>query len=84
MQGASIPQCASGTNIFIPLPGHSKAEDMAITGAGSRLHDLDISSRTLLYDFEELEGELDFLTRIVALSFYPAMSGKGPITLGEV
>jgi hypothetical protein len=84
VEGASIPQCAGGTNILIPLPGACKAEDMAITGAGSRIHDQDISSRTLLYDYEELEGDLDFLSRIVAVSFYPAVSGKGPITLGQV
>lgn len=57
---------------------------MAVTGAGARLHAQDISTLPLLYDFEELEGELDFLTRVVALTFYPAVSGRSPITLGEV
>lgn len=57
---------------------------MAITGAGARLHAQEISSPSLLYDFEELEGELDFLTRVVALTFYPAVAGRGPMTLGEV
>ena len=52
---------------------------MAVTGAGARLHAQD----TFLYDFEELEGELDYLTRVVALTFYPAVSGN-PVTLGEV
>lgn len=56
---------------------------MAVTGAGARLHDQVTSSLSLLYDFEELEGELDFLTRVVALTFYPAESGS-PMTLGEV
>lgn len=69
---------------MIPLPGPISAEDMAVTGAGARLHAQDISTLPLLYDFEELEGELDFLTRVVALTFYPAVSGSSPITLGEV
>ncbi|MCD7455508.1 putative phosphoinositide phosphatase sac9 [Datura stramonium] len=33
LEGASIPQCANGTNILIPLSGPISAEDMAITGA---------------------------------------------------
>lgn len=57
---------------------------MAVTGAGARLHDQDASILPFLYDFEELEGELDFLTRVVALTFYPADSGSSPMTLGEV
>ena len=84
MQGASIPQCANGTNLLIPLPGPVSAEDMAITGAGSRLHTQDTSILPLLYEFEEVEGDLDFLTRIVAITFYPAVSGRSPMTLGEV
>lgn len=69
---------------MIPLPGLISTEDMAVTGAGARLHAQDTSTLPLLYDFEELEGELDFLTRVVALTFYPAVSGRSPITLGEV
>lgn len=57
---------------------------MAITGAGSRLNAEDAVSLSLLYDFEEVEGELDFLTRVVALTFYPAVSGRSNLTLGEV
>ncbi|XP_073157341.1 probable phosphoinositide phosphatase SAC9 isoform X4 [Henckelia pumila] len=83
LEGASIPQCASGTNILIPLTGSINAEDVAVTGAGARLHDKETSSPSMLYDFEELEGELDFLTRVVALTFYPAVAGRGPMTLGE-
>ena len=56
---------------------------MAVTGAGARLHGADMSSLSLLYDFEELEGELDFLTRVVAITFYPA-AGRTPLTIGEV
>ncbi|KAJ7980630.1 Phosphoinositide phosphatase [Quillaja saponaria] len=84
LEGASIPQCPNGTNISIPLPGAISAEDTAITGAGARLHAQDSLSLSLLYDFEELEGELDFLTRVVALTFYPAVSGSSPLTLGEI
>ncbi|KAL0305215.1 UNVERIFIED_CONTAM: putative phosphoinositide phosphatase SAC9 [Sesamum calycinum] len=57
---------------------------MAVTGAGARLHAQETSSPSMLYDFEELEGELDFLTRVVALTFYPSIPGRGPMTLGEV
>lgn len=84
LEGASIPQCANGTNLLIPLPGPISAEDMAVTGAGARLHDQDTSSLSLLYDFEELEGELNFLSRVIAITFYPAVSGRSPITLGEI
>ncbi|KAK4803336.1 hypothetical protein SAY86_001539 [Trapa natans] len=56
---------------------------MAITGASARLHTQDTSTLSL-YDFEEVEGELDFLTRVVVLTFYPNISGQGPITLGEI
>ncbi|KAJ4723770.1 Phosphoinositide phosphatase [Melia azedarach] len=84
LEGASIPRCGNGTNLLIPLPGSVSAEDMAITGAGARLHDQDAPTLPLLYDFEELEGELDFLTRVVTLTFYPAVSGTGSMTLGEI
>nr|XP_043615771.1 probable phosphoinositide phosphatase SAC9 [Erigeron canadensis] len=84
VEGASIPQCANGTNIAIPIPGPTSAEDMAVTGAGARLHAQDTTNLSLLYDFEELEGELDFLSRVVVLTFYPAVSARTPITLGEV
>ena len=57
---------------------------MAVTGAGARLHVQDTTNLSFLYDFEELEGELDFLTRVVVLTFYPSMSARTPITLGEV
>ncbi|KAK6137237.1 hypothetical protein DH2020_029026 [Rehmannia glutinosa] len=83
-QGASVPQCANGTNILIPLAGPISPEDMAVTGAGARLHVQESSSPSMLYDFEELEGQLDFLTRVVAVTFYPAVPGRGPMTLGEV
>ncbi|KAK3204241.1 hypothetical protein Dsin_018287 [Dipteronia sinensis] len=84
LEGASIPRCGNGTNLLIPLPGPISAEDMAITGAGARLHDQGSSTLPLMYDFEELEGELDFLTRVVALTFYPAVSGGSSMTLGEI
>ncbi|XP_057415949.1 probable phosphoinositide phosphatase SAC9 [Lotus japonicus] len=84
LEGASIPQCANGTNLLIPLPGPISSEDMAITGASSRLHAQDVPPLSLLYDFEELEGEWDFLTRVVALTFYPTVSGRKPFTLGEI
>ncbi|KAH9726910.1 putative phosphoinositide phosphatase SAC9 [Citrus sinensis] len=84
LEGASIPRCGNGTNLLIPLPGSVSAEDMAITGAGARLYDQDAPTLPLLYDFEELEGELDLLTRFVAVTFYPAISGTSSMTLGEI
>ena len=66
------------------MSGIVTPEDMAVTGAGTHVHGPDASRLPLLYDFEELEGELDFLTRVVALTFYPTVSGRTPITLGEV
>ncbi|XP_056161324.1 probable phosphoinositide phosphatase SAC9 isoform X3 [Syzygium oleosum] len=84
VEGANIPMCAKGTNLLIPLPGPISAEDMAITGAGARLHSQDASTLSLLYDFEEVEGELDYLTRVVALTFYPALSERSLVTLGEI
>ncbi|KGN54995.1 probable phosphoinositide phosphatase SAC9 isoform X1 [Cucumis sativus] len=84
LEGASIPQCENGTNLLITLPGPVSPEDMAITGAGARLHSQDASTLPLLYDFEEPEGELDFLTRVVAVTFYPADSGRSSMTLGEI
>lgn len=84
LEGATIPMCAKGTNILIPLPGPISAEDMAITGAGARLHSQDASTLSLLYDYEEVEGELNFLTRVVALTFYPALSERSLVTLGEI
>lgn len=83
LDGVSIPQCANGTNILVSLPGPVSTEDMAVTGAGARLHGADMSSLSLLYDFEELEGELDFLTRVVAITLYP-VAGRTPVTIGEV
>lgn len=84
LEGASIPQCVNGTNLLIPLPGLINEEDLAITGAGTRLHDQDTSALPFLYDFEEVEGELDFLTRVIALTFYPADLERSPMTLGEI
>ncbi|KAF6171493.1 hypothetical protein GIB67_018017 [Kingdonia uniflora] len=83
LEGASIPQCSNGTNLIIPLVGPVRPEDLAVTGAGARLHSQEIPKLSLLYDFEELEGELDFLTRVVAVTFYPSGTGRTPITLGE-
>ncbi|CAN1788324.1 Probable phosphoinositide phosphatase SAC9 [Linum perenne] len=84
VEGASVPHCANGTNLLVSLPGPISSEDMAITGAGARLHAQDTSNLSLLYEFEEVEGKLDFLTRVVAVTFYPAISGNGPMTIGEI
>ncbi|XP_072998445.1 probable phosphoinositide phosphatase SAC9 [Typha latifolia] len=83
LEGACIPQCSNGTNLLIPLTGKTDPDDIAVTGKGARLHAQESSYLPLLYDFEELEGELNFLNRIVALTFYPSIPGR-PITLGEI
>ncbi|XP_024545394.1 probable phosphoinositide phosphatase SAC9 isoform X1 [Selaginella moellendorffii] len=74
LEGANIPRCAAGTTLLYSLPGAINPEEGAITGAGHF---------PWLYDYEEQEGEVDFLTRFVAVTFYPAAPGV-PITLGEV
>ncbi|OAY64186.1 putative phosphoinositide phosphatase SAC9, partial [Ananas comosus] len=84
LEGACIPQCSNGTNLLIPLMGRIDPEDFAVTGKSARLHGQESSYLPLLYDFEEVEGELNFLNRIVALTFYPSVPGRLPVTLGEV
>ncbi|KAK8964395.1 putative phosphoinositide phosphatase SAC9 [Platanthera guangdongensis] len=84
LEGASVPQCSSGTNLLIPLTGRIDPEDLAVTGNSERLHAKENSYLPMLYDFEELEGELNFLTRIIALTFYPSVPGRTPLTLGEI
>jgi hypothetical protein len=84
VEGAAVPQCANGTKMIIPLPGVMSPEDVAVTGAGVRLGRHGKHNFPWLYDFEEQEGEINFLTRIVALTFYHSVSGRIPITLGEI
>ncbi|XP_042436700.1 probable phosphoinositide phosphatase SAC9 isoform X2 [Zingiber officinale] len=81
LEGACIPQCAVATNLLIPLIGKVNSEDLSVTGKNSPSQEG--SYLPFLFDFEESEGELDFLTRIVALTFYPSTPGK-PVTLGEI
>lgn len=79
-QGAPIPRCPNGTNMVIPIPGPISDEDMGLkTRSNAPKNNL-----PFLYDFDGLEGELDFLTRVVVLTFYPAESTISPVTLGEV
>ncbi|KAH7440058.1 hypothetical protein KP509_04G089000 [Ceratopteris richardii] len=82
LEGATIPRCANGTRLLYLLPGVVNPEDAAIMGAGSR--EMGENQFPWLYEFEEQEGEIDFLTRIVAITFYPALPGKTPMTLGEI
>ncbi|XP_031497085.1 probable phosphoinositide phosphatase SAC9 isoform X2 [Nymphaea colorata] len=84
LEGVTIPQCPNRTNMVIPLTGAIDSADMAVTGAGARLQSQEKPSTSLLYGFEELEGELDFLTRVVALTFCPVSPGRIPLTLGEI
>ncbi|KAJ0976307.1 hypothetical protein J5N97_018272 [Dioscorea zingiberensis] len=84
LEGACIPRCSNGTNLLIPLSGKIDPEDLAITGTSTRFLPEENPYLPLLYDYEELEGELNFLTRVVALTFYPAVPGRIPVTLGEI
>ncbi|KAF0905503.1 hypothetical protein E2562_007306 [Oryza meyeriana var. granulata] len=84
LEGACIPQCSNGTNLLIPLTGRIDPEDLAVTGKSARPNIQESTYLPLLYDFEELEGELNFLNRVVALSFHPSARASTPITLGEI
>ncbi|TVU20942.1 hypothetical protein EJB05_30548 [Eragrostis curvula] len=84
VEGACIPQCSNGTNLLIPLTGRIDPEDLAVTGKSARPDIRENTHLPLLYDFEELEGELNFLNRVVALSFHPSARSATPITLGEI
>ncbi|RLM92305.1 putative phosphoinositide phosphatase SAC9 [Panicum miliaceum] len=84
VEGACIPQCSNGTNLLIPVTGRIDPEDLAVTGKSARPNVQESTYLPLLYDFEELEGELNFLNRIVALSFHPSAASRTPITLGEI
>lgn len=84
LEGACIPQCSNGTNLLIPLTGRIDPEDLAVTGKSARPNIQESTYLPLLYDFEELEGELNFLNRVVALSFHPSARARTPITLGEI
>ncbi|XP_040376150.1 probable phosphoinositide phosphatase SAC9 [Oryza brachyantha] len=84
LEGACIPQCSNGTNLLIPLTGRIDPEDLAVTGKSARPNIQESTNLPLLYDFEELEGELNFLNRVVALSFHPSARASTPITLGEI
>ncbi|KAI5078715.1 hypothetical protein GOP47_0006386 [Adiantum capillus-veneris] len=84
IEGATIPRCANGTRLLYFLPGVVNSEDAAITGAGSgRVRGKD-NQFPWLYEFEEQEGDIDFLTRILAITFYPALPGETAMTLGEI
>lgn len=84
LEGASIPRCANGTKFLYALPGVVNPEDAAITGAGSMPVRGGENQFPWLYEFEEQEGEIDFLTRIIAITFYPASPGNTAMTLGQV
>nr|XP_043609995.1 probable phosphoinositide phosphatase SAC9 [Erigeron canadensis] len=81
VEGVPIPRCPNGTNMVIPLPGPISDKDMALNGTS--LH-APKTNLPFLYDFRGLEGKLDFLTRVVVLTFYPSESTNSPVTLGEV
>ncbi|KAI4992426.1 hypothetical protein ZWY2020_051843 [Hordeum vulgare] len=84
VEGACIPQCSNGTNLSIPLTGRIHPEDLAVTGNSARPGVQESTYLPLLYDFEELEGEVNFLNRVVALSFHPSPMARTAITLGEI
>ncbi|CAH1441274.1 unnamed protein product [Lactuca virosa] len=83
LEGASIARCVNGTNMVIPIPGPISDDDMAFTRSVTTppTHKPKLP---FLYDFEGREGNLDFLTRVVVLTFYPSESTTSPVTIGEV
>lgn len=60
------------------MPGVIDHEDIAVTGAGGSE-----KAVSWLYDFEEQEGDLDFLARVAVFTFYAGSPGV-PVTIGEV
>ncbi|XP_078444731.1 putative phosphoinositide phosphatase SAC9 isoform X2 [Wolffia australiana] len=84
LKGASLPRCANGTNIIIPLAGPMTDADLAVARINSSFNEQGDPYLPLLYTFEEAEGNLNFLTRIVVLTFYPSTSETIPVSLGEV
>ncbi|CAA6664754.1 unnamed protein product [Spirodela intermedia] len=83
VKGAHLPRCSNGTNIILPLAGPMNGTDLALTRSGSSYHDRGNSYLPLLYNFQEPEGNLSFLTRIVVLTFHPLTTGRAPVALGE-
>ncbi|KAL3691590.1 hypothetical protein R1sor_005241 [Riccia sorocarpa] len=78
LERIKIPKCANGTILSYPLPGKMDPEEVANTGAGAGDQPF-----SWLYDFEEQEGEIDFLTRLVEIKLFPATPGAS-ITVGQV
>ncbi|KAI3511442.1 hypothetical protein L1887_18595 [Cichorium endivia] len=83
LEGATIARCANGTNMVIPISGPISDDDMAFT-KNKASKPSQKPKLPFLYDFEGREGELDFLTRVVVLTFYPSESTTSPVTIGEV
>lgn len=78
LEGANIPRCQHKTQLAYPVPGVIDHEDIAVTGAGGSE-----KAVSWLYDFEEQEGEIDFLSRVVVFTFYAGPPGV-PVTIGEL
>lgn len=80
-QGAGIPKCAHGTQLLYNLPGVVPPEDKTLIGSARGKRPGEQFSS--LYDFEEAEGAVDYLTRFVTVTFYPSAPGIS-MTLGPV
>jgi hypothetical protein len=76
-----MPRCANGSSLAYSLSGPVDLSDVAITGGGAGKQEQ--QAFQWLYDFEEQEGEINFLTRLVSIRFYPAASGVS-MSLGQV
>ncbi|GAQ84463.1 Sac domain-containing Phosphoinositide Phosphatase [Klebsormidium nitens] len=81
LEGAGIPKCAHGTQLLYNLPGLVNPEDKTLTGSARGKRPGEQFSS--LYDFEEAEGAVDYLTRFVTVTFYPSAPGIS-MTLGPV
>ncbi|CAM6096439.1 unnamed protein product [Calypogeia fissa] len=81
LERTPIPRCANGTSMVYALSGPIDLSEVAITGAGAGRSEE--QAFPWLYEYEEQEGGIDFLTRLVSVTFYPAAPGLS-MTLGQV
>eukprot|EP00850_Spirogloea_muscicola_P003900 SM000016S01888 [mRNA] locus=s16:476486:484208:+ [translate_table: standard] len=75
LEGASIPRCPAGTALLYNLAGCANGL------ASGRWHSN--NKPFMLYNYEQTVKQYNFLTRVVAVTFYPAVPGV-PMTLGQL
>eukprot|EP00850_Spirogloea_muscicola_P007483 SM000038S14296 [mRNA] locus=s38:174165:181898:+ [translate_table: standard] len=75
LEGASIPRCPAGTALLYNLAGTASGL------ASGRWHSN--NKPFMLYNYEQTDRQYEFFTRVVAVTFYPAVPGV-PMTLGQL